>query len=39
MTRKIRLIDLSDLLPHRWKQRRDAVAAFCAAIASLGRGH
>ncbi|MEO7735914.1 MAG: hypothetical protein ABIY55_33470 [Kofleriaceae bacterium] len=32
------LIDLSDLLPHRWKQRRDAVAALCAALARLGRG-
>jgi transposase len=38
MTRKIRLIDLSELLPHRWKQRRDAVAAFCAGLARLGRG-
>jgi transposase len=38
MTRKVRLVDLSDLLPHRWKQRRDAVAAFCAALARLGRG-
>jgi transposase len=38
MTRKVRLIDLSELLPHRWKQRRDAVAAFCAALARLGRG-
>ena len=38
MTRKVRLIDLSDLLPHRWKQRRDAVAAFCSALARLGRG-
>ena len=38
MTRKIRLIDLSELLPHRWKQRRDAVAAFCAALGRLGRG-
>lgn len=38
MTRKVRLIDLSDLLPHRWKQRRDAVAAFCAALACLGCG-
>ncbi len=37
MTRKIRLLDLSQLLPHRWKQRRDAVAALCAAIARLGR--
>jgi len=35
MTRKVRVIDLSELLPHRWKQRRDAVAVFCA---SLGRG-
>ena len=38
MTRKIRLLDLPELLPHRWKQRRDAVAAFCAALAPLGRG-
>jgi transposase len=38
MTRKVRLVDLSDLLPHRWKQRRDAVAAFCAALARLSRG-
>ena len=38
MTRKVRLVDLSDLLPHRWKQRRDAVAALCAAVARLGRG-
>lgn len=37
MTRKIRLVDLAELLPHRWKQRRDAVAAFCAALARLGR--
>ncbi|HSD90692.1 MAG TPA: IS66 family transposase [Kofleriaceae bacterium] len=36
LTRKVRLIDLSDLLPHRWKQRRDAVATFCAALARLG---
>jgi transposase len=38
MTRKVRLIDLSELLPHRWKQRRDAVAVFCVALARLGRG-
>lgn len=38
MTRKVRLIDLPDLLPHRWKQRRDAVAAFCVALARLGSG-
>ncbi len=37
MTRKVRLIDLSELLPHRWKQRRDAIAAFCVALANLGR--
>ncbi len=37
MTRKIRLLDLPELLPHRWKQRRDAVAALCAALARLGR--
>jgi transposase len=39
MTRKVRLLDLSDLLPHRWKQRRDAVAAFCAALARVGTGN
>jgi len=38
MTRKVRLVDLSELLPHRWKLRRDAVAAFCAALARLGSG-
>lgn len=38
MTRKIRLLDLPALLPHRWKQRRDAAAALCAALARLGRG-
>ena len=38
MTRKIRLLDLPELLPHRWKQRRDAAARFCAALARLGRG-
>ena len=37
MKRKVRLLDLPDLLPHRWKQRREAVAALCAAVASLGR--
>ncbi|NJO32613.1 MAG: IS66 family transposase [Rhodospirillales bacterium] len=37
MTHKVRLLDLPDLLPHRWKQRRDAVAALCSAFASLGR--
>jgi hypothetical protein len=37
-SRKVRLIELSDLLPHRWQQRRDAVAAFCAALARFGRG-
>jgi len=36
MRRKIRLVDLSELLPHRWKQRRDAVSTFCAALARLG---
>ncbi len=36
MRRKIRLVDLADL-PHRCKQCRDAVAAFCAALARLGR--
>jgi len=38
MTRKVRLVDLPELLPHRWKRRRDAVAAFCAALARLGNG-
>lgn len=38
MRQKIRLVDLADLLPHRWKQRRDAVAALCTALARLGRG-
>ena len=39
MTRKIRVIDLSELLPHRWQQRcAAAVAAFCAALARLGTG-
>lgn len=38
LARPIRLRDLPELLPHRWKQRRDAVAAFCAALARLGRG-
>jgi hypothetical protein len=38
MTRKVRLIDLADLLPHRWKQRRDAVAALCTALAHVGTG-
>ena len=36
LTRKIRVIDLPELLPHRWKLRRDAAAAVCAAIAGLG---
>jgi transposase len=39
MTRKVRLLDLPDLLPHRWKQRRDAVAAFCTSLAGLRRSH
>jgi transposase len=34
---RIRLIDLPELLPHRWKMRRDAAAAFATAIASLAR--
>jgi hypothetical protein len=38
MRRKIRLVDLSELLPQRWKQRRGAVSSFCAALARLGRG-
>lgn len=25
-------LDLPDLLPHHWKQRRDAAAALCAAV-------
>lgn len=32
---RVRLIDLPDLLPHRWKTRRDAAAAFVAAVAQL----
>jgi transposase len=38
LTGKIRILDLPALLPSRWKQRRDAVAAFCAALARLGSG-
>lgn len=33
---KVRILDLAELLPSRWKQRRDAVAAFCAALARFG---
>ena len=32
---RIRLMDLPDLLPHRWKLRRDAAAAFAAALAQF----
>lgn len=35
LARSIRLRDLPALLPHRWKARRDAAAAFCAALARL----
>jgi transposase len=35
LARPIRLRDLPDLLPHRWKARRDAAAAFVAAVATL----
>jgi transposase len=35
LTGPIRLRDLPDLLPHRWKARRDAAAAFCAALAQF----
>lgn len=37
LARSIRLRDLPDLLPHRWKARRDAAAAFCAALAQFAR--
>jgi hypothetical protein len=36
LTGKIRILDLPALLPSRWKQRRDAVAAFCKALAGVG---
>jgi transposase len=32
---RVRLIDLPDLLPHKWKLRRDAALAFAAALATL----
>jgi hypothetical protein len=32
LARPVRLRDLPELLPHRWKARRDAAAAFCAAL-------
>ena len=35
LARPVRLRDLPDLLPHRWKARRDAAAVFCAALAQL----
>ena len=35
LARPIRLRDLPELLPHRWKARRDAAAAFVAALATL----
>lgn len=38
LTGTIRILDLPALLPARWKQRRDAIAAFCAALARLGSG-
>lgn len=37
LARPVRLRDLPELLPHRWKQRRDAVAAFCTALYQLAR--
>ena len=35
LTQRVRLMDMPDMLPHRWKLRRDAAAAFCAAVAQL----
>jgi transposase len=35
LARPVRLRDLPELLPHRWKARRDAAAAFCSALAQL----
>lgn len=35
LARPVRLRDLPDLLPHRWKARRDAATAFCSAFARL----
>jgi hypothetical protein len=35
LARPVRLRDLPDLLPHRWKARRDAAAAFSMARAQL----
>lgn len=35
LARPVRLRDLPDLLPHRWKLRRDAAAAFVSALATL----
>jgi hypothetical protein len=35
LARPVRLRDLPDLLPHRWKARRDAASAFGAALAQL----
>jgi transposase len=35
LARPVRLRDLPDLLPHRWKARRDAAAAICGALAQL----
>ena len=37
LARSIRIRDLPDLLPHRWKARRDAAAAIGVALAQLGR--
>jgi transposase len=35
LARRVRLIDLPELLPRRWKLRRDAAAAIGAALAQL----
>jgi hypothetical protein len=35
LARPVRLRDLPELLPHRWKTRRESAAAFCAALARL----
>lgn len=37
LARPVRLLDLPELLPHRWKQRRDAAAAFVTALAQFTR--
>jgi len=36
LVRPVRLRALPDLLPHRWKARRDSAVAFCAALAQPG---